>query len=254
MSDDPHIPIDAPRGSDSRESGKTATRNRPAGAAAPSGFGRRGVASGDGRRHREPVGSSREAGLPRGTARAVADAAGRLEARYNWRIAVMGFSLLSMAAGLYGVASGAVRGVQTSGVGQGAGDEATLLLGASMAGAIGLAWFLCGVLRARALTIDSEGVTGFTLLGRKHIAWPDVARIELAWNPIYKHVLTVHATMGSKTGGYLLTGIPVHIGKMDTTARAVLQAVRTHRPDVPVVETSRRNLLVDIMMKASKFD
>ncbi len=128
-------------------------------------------------------------------------------------------------------------------------DETMFRICGLMLLTMGLVWAYQALVRGHALTIEARGLTGFTLFGTKFIAWPDVSWIELNWHPQLKSMLTIHAKMGSETGGYLLTGIPVTIGRVDRSQEEILAAVRAHRPDVDVIEKGRRNRLVELWLK-----
>lgn len=132
-------------------------------------------------------------------------------------------------------------------------DAETLLFLGSAVGVmlLGLVWLLQAVLRSRAVTIDRTGVSGFTLLGTKHIAWPDVDRVEVAWHPVYKHQITIHAVVGSKTGGYGVTGIPIMTAKIDRAWKDILPEIQQYRPDVPV-DVAKRNRLAELFQRYSE--
>lgn len=119
---------------------------------------------------------------------------------------------------------------------RGTGGDACMFVMAGLAVClIGLAWFLQGCRRGQALKIDAFGVSGYTLLGSKRMAWGDIDRVELQWHHSYKRQITFHGVLGAKTVGYGVTGIPVSLGRIDTSEQAVLAAIEAFGPDVAVV-------------------
>ncbi|MFM9941589.1 MAG: hypothetical protein ACKVP7_19055 [Hyphomicrobiaceae bacterium] len=163
-----------------------------------------------------------------------------LVAHYTWKMCLLGGSLMatggkmsSVGFVMFGdldileIVSRMVRGT--------AGDGSMFVMAGLAMCLIGLAWFIQGYRRGQALRIDAFGVSGYTLLGSKRIAWNDIKRIELQWHHSYKRLITFHGVLGAKTVGYGVTGIPVSLGRIDTSEQAVLAAIEAFGPDVPVV-------------------
>jgi len=163
-----------------------------------------------------------------------------LIARYTWRVSLVGLSLVSLSAKMAHVLMWAPATVASQGGGGSAtmiGEPPGLLTAVLLAAVIGLAWIAQGLTRAQALRIDADGVTGFTLLGTRHFDWADIELVKVDWHAIYKQQMTIHARVGSPTGGFGLvspTMIPVMTGKIDTKLSEILLAIKRHRPDMPI--------------------
>lgn len=162
-------------------------------------------------------------------------------AHYSLRMALLGLSLLSIGYKLAGAGFAfyggrsqmEVIGLLLKGKG---GDGAMFVMSGAFAAIIGLAWLLQGLTRGRALTIDQTGVCGFTVLGTKRFDWKDVDRIEIVWHVKLKRQMTVHGKLGAPSVGYLVTGIPVSITRLDRREADVLAAIAGFAPHVPIVD------------------
>jgi hypothetical protein len=182
-----------------------------------------------------------------------------LIARYTWRVSLVGVSVLSLAGKLLHMTTWTQS---TGGVTAAGGGSVTMVGGLpdiniaiAVAVIIGIAWIAQGLTRARALRIDATGVIGFTLLGTRHFAWADIALVKVDWHPIYKQQMTIHATVGSATGGWGIispTMIPVMTGKTDKTLADILAAIRQHRPDLPIERSPMLDRLVQFFSWYSK--
>ncbi len=163
-----------------------------------------------------------------------------LVAHYTWKMCLLGGSLLVTGGKLFNFGL-SMYGDQSlleiaNRIARGTGGDASMFVMSGIAmSIIGLAWFIQGVQRGQALRIDAFGVSGYTLLGTKRMAWGDIDRVELQWHYSYKRQITFHGVMGAKTVGYGVTGIPVSLGRTDTSEQAVLAALEAFGPDVPVV-------------------
>jgi hypothetical protein len=175
-----------------------------------------------------------------------------LVAHYTWRVSLVGVSLLSIAGKLaqtlwWAPASGGSP-VATIGGSMMMDSPPGALPATLLCALIGIAWIVQGLTRAEALRIDANGVTGFTLLGTRHFAWADIDHVRVDWNAIYKQQITIHATVGSATGGWGIlspTAIPVMTGKIDVRLAEILTTMRQHRRDLPI----HRSPMLDRLMQ-----
>lgn len=169
--------------------------------------------------------------------------------RYTWRVGLMGIAVLGLSLKL-GSAWLALRdtapapGLQkmAGGTFLVAGNEPLMFLAATIIAAfVGLMWI--GMMCRPALVLDEHGVRGFTVLGPKRIAWPDIERIELQWHAIYKNQMTIHAALCSPSGGLGVSAIPIPLSRVDRSKSQIIAAMHRYRPDIPV----RENALLSAM-------
>jgi hypothetical protein len=159
--------------------------------------------------------------------------------RYNWKIAMVGISLLGMTYKAYGAISAADHGwdMVTGRVPISQEVANYAMLGVGM-GLIGLLWLSRFFSRAPALRMDEKGVKGFTLLGTKYIAWEDVEYVKIEYHPFYKQQITIRAVLGSPTGGYFLYGIPLKTAALNRSCAEIVDAIRSFAPNVNISDTS----------------
>jgi hypothetical protein len=154
-----------------------------------------------------------------------------LTAHYNWKIGLVGASMLLFALKAF-------HAVQVNLSSEHIEQEFVLRLGIAgvLAALMGIAWVMAYVQQAPALIIDERGVEGFTLLGKKFIVWEDVGGVEISRHKFYKEQVVIHAVWGSKTGTWFgVLTIPVKIAAIDQPLETVLDAIRSYRPQVNIV-------------------
>ena len=182
-----------------------------------------------------------------------------LVARYTWRACLVGVSLVCISGRLLQFLLGTPEAGFSNAVGGGSatmvGGPPGFLPAALLSAVIGLAWIAQGLMRAPALRIDANGITGFTLLGTRHFAWADINLVRVDWNAIYKQQITIHARVGSPTGGWGIvspTMIPVMTGKIDRRLADIIAAIRLHRPDMPIQRSPKLDRLIRFFTWYSK--
>ncbi|MEQ1713005.1 MAG: PH domain-containing protein [Hyphomicrobium sp.] len=177
-----------------------------------------------------------------------------LVVRYNWRVGMLGIGLLVLAGKLIAFWwMSAPMGDPSNSLSRNTGTLAYMMDGPGLfltsgllLAAIALGWLSRLLTKAPALTIDQRGVTGFTLLGTKHIAWEDISRLEINWHATYRQQLIIHAVWGSRTGGWGVlspTGIPILASRVDRPLSEILHAIGRYRPDLVIDKTGGRAMV-----------
>lgn len=117
------------------------------------------------------------------------------------------------------------------------------------AAVLGLIWLGRFLTRAPALTLDATGVTGFTLLGTKHIDWQDVESVSFKNHKAYKMQLVIRAIAGSRTGGWGGIGIPVWLGGINQTQESIVHVIRMFRPDLQIFPPVKQPFIVRLVRR-----
>jgi len=87
-----------------------------------------------------------------------------------------------------------------------------------------------GLRGSPALVIDKDGVTGYNLYGRSHVAWQDIAF--LTSQTAEKYGLTLEIRSNKKLLGIIPRGVCYSPKHADKTIEEVVAALRIHRHDL----------------------
>ena len=170
-----------------------------------------------------------------------------LVARYNWKVGLIGAILLFVSCkfALTLMLSGNLAEILADASLRTRETMIPILL-APCSAVLGLIWLGRFRARAPALTLDSTGVTGFTLFGTRHIDWQDVESVSFKNHKAYKMQIVIRAIAGSRTGGWGGIGIPVWLGGVNQTQESIVNAIRCFRPDLPVALPRKAPLIVQL--------
>jgi hypothetical protein len=162
----------------------------------------------------------------------VAHANLNFEARFtrhmNWKALAILFAAYEFSGQVFGAQPDNIIALTSS-------DQALFQISTVLMAVIGVTWLWMGLSNAVALTINKQGFSAFTLYGTQHIAWRDVARIDLKVGiqaNAYGRQLWIHAAKGSVSKGFFHGIIPIYLEHVDKPVEDIMAAIRTYRPDL----------------------
>jgi hypothetical protein len=101
--------------------------------------------------------------------------------------------------------------------------------------AVALTFLFKGLTGARALRLNPHGISGFTLMGTKNIAWSDIDQLEIVRHELHGDFLLIHGKTATWIGRRLwLNSISLGLKHIDRSLDDLVRELQSYRPDVPV--------------------